>query len=199
MRIALLLACSVVCGCASGEADYQARLHKLEIEVAELRGQVTALERPASPKHGTIDVMGPPKYGQCAKTIDVTIPVGTQMTSAVPFELGRTNTRPGDRITITDVHGTRGDFAIDGTYVVRGEYTLASADEATLGFMVTAITAGEGCTTGNNRGTVHVSRGSGTFELANSIPYRGYPHVSFYIQGQGSGGVYFGKDDFLQR
>ena len=67
-------------------------------------------------------------------------------------------------------------------------YTLASADEANLAFNVTAIEPGDGCTSGNNRGSVHVSRGSGTFELANSIPYRGHPHVSFYIKGAGAGG-----------
>jgi len=25
----------------------------------------------------------------------------------------------------------------------------------------------------------------------------GHPHVSFYVNGEGSGGVYFGKGDFL--
>ena len=121
------------------------------------------------------------------------------MTAAVPFDIGDTNTRAGDRTTITDVHGTRGDFGIGGIYTVRGEYTLATADEATLAFNVTAIEQGEGCTYGNGRGSTHVLRGSGTFELANSIPYRGHPHVTFYIKGEGSGGVYFGKGDFLQR
>ena len=181
----------VLCGCGRGGADYDARLHKLELEVAKLRGQVT--------QSGRSDPMSPPKRGECAKVIDITIPAGTQMTTPVAFDVGRTNTRPGDRITITEVRGTSATFALGGTYLVRGEYTLASADEATLALSVTAIVPGEGCTSGNDRGTVHVSRGSGKFELANGIPYRGYPHITFYVQGQGSGGVYFGKDDFLQR
>jgi hypothetical protein len=200
MRVALALGSCALCGCASGEADYKARLHKLELEVAELRGRVAQMGR-VDPAPAATDVIGPvdATRGGCAKTIDVSIPAGTQMTTAVAFDVGHTNTRAGDRITITDVHGTRGDFAVGGTYLVRGEYTLASADEATLGFSVTAMVPGEGCTYGNTRQTVHVSRGSGTFELANGIPYRGYPHVTFYVQGQGSGGVYFGKGDFLQR
>jgi hypothetical protein len=196
MRGALTIGSVVfICGCASGP-DCQARLHALELEVAELRGRVEQMGRGDPAPRGFTDVN---RRAGCTKTFDTTIPTGTQMTLAVPFDVGETNTRAGDRITITSVLGTRADFGIGGVYLVRGEYTLASADEANLAFNVTAIEPGDGCTSGNNRGSVHVSRGSGTFELANSIPYRGHPHVSFYIKGAGSGGVYFGKDDFLQR
>jgi hypothetical protein len=39
----------------------------------------------------------------------------------VPFDVGATSTRNGDRITIADVVGTRGDFAVGVAYIVRGE------------------------------------------------------------------------------
>jgi len=188
MRRIIALASVLFGACASGDADQQARLHKLEVEVAELRGRVEQM--------GHDDFMA---SSRCRKTIDVTIPEGTQMTMPVAFDVGRTNTRPGDRITITEISGTRPDFAIGGTYLVRGEYTLASADEAVLGFSVTALDPGDGCTSGNPRGKVHITRGSGKFELANPIAYRGHPHVSFYVHGEGSGGVYFGKGDFLEQ
>jgi len=132
--------------------------------------------------------------------IDVSGQIGSSFDYPVAFDTGLTNSRAGDRIAITDIHGTRPDFGAGGTYVVKGEYTLASADEADIGFHTTATAAGQGCTRGGHaRAHQHVTRGSGTFEVVNVIPYVGYPHVSFYIGGEGSGGVYFGKGDFLQR
>ena len=129
----------------------------------------------------------------------VSIPDASQMTTAVAFNLGQTNTRGGDRVTITEVRGTRGDFAVGGSYLVRGQYTLASADEADLAFHVTAVDPSEACSNTNPRQVQHVTRGSGTFEVAHTISIHGYPHVTLYIGGSGSSGVYFGKGDFLQR
>ena len=58
--------------------------------------------------------------------------------------------------------------------------------EAELGFTVTATRPGEGCThNGSALGSKKITRGSGTFELATPIPYDGYPHVSFYVKGNG--------------
>ena len=124
--------------------------------------------------------------------IDISFPAATKFPEAVPFELGRTDVRNGDRITIREVRGTRKDFAVDGIYVVRGDYTLASADEAVLGLNVTG-----GCTSHTERGHVTIKKGSGAFELAIKLAYVGQPHVTFYVNGEGSGGVYFGKGDFL--
>lgn len=76
---------------------------------------------------------------------------------------------------------------------MRGDYTLASANEASLGLYVTG-----GCTHGNGRASVNVKKGSGTFELATKIVYVGQPHVTFYVEGDGAGGVYFGKGEYLQ-
>ena len=36
------------------------------------------------------------------------------------------------------------------------------------------------------------------FELANTLGIRGYPHVTLYVGGARTSGVYFGKGDFLQ-
>ncbi|HEX4513912.1 MAG TPA: hypothetical protein VH054_10260, partial [Polyangiaceae bacterium] len=91
-----------------------------------------------------------------------------------------------------DVRGTRKDFAVDGIYVVRGDYTLASANEAVLGLNVTG-----GCTSHTERGHVAIKKGSGSFELAVKVAYVGQPAVTFYVDGTGSGGVHFGKGDFL--
>ena len=124
--------------------------------------------------------------------VDISFPSATTFPEVVPFDLGRTNLRSGDKITIREVRGTRKDFAVDGVYVVRGDYTLASADEAVLALGVTG-----GCTSHNDRGRVTLKKGSGTFELATKVAYVGQPHVSFYVNGEGAGGVYFGKGEYL--
>ena len=135
----------------------------------------------------------------CAHVYDIDVPATTQFPSSVAFDVGRTSLRAQDRIVITEVRGTRSDLAVGGMYLVRGEYTLSSASEAVINFSVTATSPGDGCTQGNPRAHQNVKRGSGTFELANVISYPGHPHVSFYVDGHGSGGVYFGKGDTLLR
>ncbi len=169
--------------CASDTSKLEARVHELEREVADLRGRVSAERRT------DLIASEPP----CVPKND-SIAAGTQFSSPVAFDLGRTDLRSGDSITIREVLGTRPDFAVDGVYLVRGDYVLASADEASLGFSVTG-----GCTQGNTRGQQSVKKGSGKFELATKIVYVGQPHVTFYVSGQGSGGVYFGKGDFLYK
>ena len=108
--------------------------------------------------------------------------------------------RSDDRIVITEVRGTRPDFAVGGVYLVRGEYTLASVDSGAVGLFVAATRPGEGCTEGNQRGYAQVMRGSGKFELATRIVYPGYLHVSLYDgYGHGLGEMYFGKAAFLHK
>jgi hypothetical protein len=195
MRPALVLLASLISsGCASSTAPLEARVHDLELQVAELRGEVKA--------QANTDVMalraglsGSP----CARTLPApSIPDVAQMTTAVPFDLGQTSKQGGDRITITEVRGTRGDFALGGSYIVRGEYTLASADQADLAFNITAIDPADGCGYTNPRQHQRVTRGTGTFEVANTLTIRGYPHVTLYVRGSGTSGVYFGKGEFLQ-
>jgi hypothetical protein len=190
MRQALVLLASLLSsGCASSTAPLEARVHDLEQQVAELRGEVKAQANTAAP------AMRAP----CARTLPApSIPDVAQMTTAVPFDVGQTSKQGGDRITITEVRGTRGDFALGGSYVVRGEYTLASADEADLAFHVTATDPADACGYTSPRQHQRVTRGTGTFEVANVLTVRGYPHVTLYVGGSGTSGVYFGKGDFLQ-
>jgi hypothetical protein len=199
-RAVVLFACVVSAGCAPSSSKLEARIHDLEVQVAQLRDEA----------HGRVDTpwdttdvgpeWAPHAHGGCVRVLPApSIPDATQMTNSVPFDLGQTNNLGADRITITDVQGTQGDFAIGGSYVVRGQYTLSSADAADLAFYVTAIDPADGCGNVNRRQRQHVTRGSGTFELANTIGIRGYPHVTFYVGGASTSGVYFGKGDFLQR
>src|SRR5215470_13353535 len=58
-------------------------------------------------------------------------------THVVKFEPGRAQFKPGDSITIQDVHGSTNLIQAGGTYCVTGTYTLASQDEAKLCFFST--------------------------------------------------------------
>jgi hypothetical protein len=146
-----------------------------------------------------------PAKPRCAHVLDATVPDDTKIEQPVEFETGKTTVGTFDRIVITEVLGTSPRFAVGEDYVVRGEYTLATSDDAVLSFSVTAARSGEGCTTNNPRGRVKIKRGSGKFELVGPILYSGFPHVWFDFTGRNVGGsektegVYFGKDDFLLR
>jgi len=87
--------------------------------------------------------------------VDTTFAETTRFDNAVSFDVGHSDVRSGDRIVIKDVHGTVPEFAKYGIYIVRGEYTLATVDEADITFTVTATRSGEGCTLGNPRSKQH--------------------------------------------
>ncbi len=214
MRNTLLICVVVLTGCstASTTPALTARVHALEVEVAELRAAANAraaTDRQSTSADGVRRASDAMMRAASANCKDVSIPIGAQINLPVAFDVGKTSMHGGDRITITEVLGSRSDFAVGGVYLVRGDYTLASADEATLGFSIGAIDPADACTFGNNRGRQHVARGSGKFELATTIVHRGYPGVSFFVEGvdgsggrlfgAGSGSVQFGKGDFLQR
>ncbi len=191
-RLLALLVAVPLAGCAPSTPNLEARIHDLELQIAQLRAEVRA--------HGRVDTWSRTGASPSCTTPHAapTIPDAAQMTNTVPFDIGQTSNQGADRITITDIHGTQGDFAIGGSYVVRGQYTLASADDADLAFFVTAIDRADACGSVNPRQTQHVTRGSGTFELANTLGISGYPHVTFYVGGSGTSWVYFGKGNFLQ-
>jgi hypothetical protein len=115
---------------------------------------------------------------------------------AIPLELGASGFAPGDGITISSLRGDRAHLQPDGTYLVQGSYTLASADSAQLLFSCT--TRGT-----NGQSTLHgplqlkISRGSGTFSLIHP-PCDGLYHLSFYVANEhhSHGGVYFGEKGF---
>jgi len=145
-----------------------------------------------------------PAKPRCDHVLDATVPDDTNVDQPVAFETGRTKMGTFDRIEITEVQGTTSHFAVGEDYLVRGEYTLESSDEAIITFTVTASRSGEGCTTNNPRGRIKIKRGAGKFELVGPILYAGFPHIWFDLTGRNVGGsdtegVYFGKGDFLLR
>ena len=112
----------------------------------------------------------------------------------IKFELGEAEFADGDNITIEQVLCTGEKLGIGEIAIVRGTYTLASHDEATLAFFVTAASP-QGTPIDARQRTV-VKKGTGSFELRHAL-WDGYPHISFYPAKGGScfGGVYFGVGD----
>ena len=115
----------------------------------------------------------------------------------VRFEQGATQFLNGDKITILEVRGTADTFAPDNTYLIKGTYTLASHDRATLAAYFTAMDAKNGKSRSHEMQRTDVKKGDGSFTLCLPMTCRGWPHVSFYPAGGGSdfGGNYFGTGD----
>ena len=107
----------------------------------------------------------------------------------------------GDKITILEVRGTADTMTPGNTYWIKGTYTLASHDRATLAaYVTTATDAGNGTSASLKVQTTVVNRGNGTFTLFLPMSYKGWPHVSFYpADGEaGFGGNYFGTGDSVR-
>lgn len=120
----------------------------------------------------------------------------TKLPHEVPFEIGASNLRDGDRITIKQVRGTDKTIQPGQTYEIQGTYKLASHNKAKLAAFVTAMNS-EGKSHARDSQTMTIERGEGTFSLRLKVPYKGKPHISFYslFDGEGFGGVYFGTGD----
>ena len=118
---------------------------------------------------------------------------------AVPFEQGASRFLDGDKITILEVRGTADALKPGNNYLIKGAYTLASHNRATLAAYTTAMDAENGTGSSSNDQTTVVDRGSGTFSLVLPMSCRGWPHVSFYPAEGGSdfGGNYFGTGGFV--
>jgi hypothetical protein len=116
----------------------------------------------------------------------------------VQFEQGASRFLNGDKITITEVHGTAGTFAPGNIYWIKGTYALASHDKAVL---LAATTAADSRFGTGNTFTVQqafVERGTGAFALFLLMSCQGWPHVSFYpSEGGDFGGTYFGTGEFV--
>jgi beta-lactamase regulating signal transducer with metallopeptidase domain len=124
-------------------------------------------------------------------------PATSEFPYAVRFEQGATRFQDGDKITIVEVRGTADRFAPDNTYRIKGTYTLASHDRATLAAYTTAMDAENGKSTPLKVQSTVVNQGNGTFTLLLPMSCRGWPHVSFYPADGGGdfGGNYFGTGD----
>jgi beta-lactamase regulating signal transducer with metallopeptidase domain len=119
----------------------------------------------------------------------------------VHFEQGASKLLDGDKIDITEVRGTATTMSPGNVYWIKGTYTLASHDRASLTINVTAASASDGWGPSLKTQSVDVTKGSGTFTLLYAMICKGWPHVSFYPKGNGSdfGGTYFGTGEFVLR
>jgi beta-lactamase regulating signal transducer with metallopeptidase domain len=115
----------------------------------------------------------------------------------VRFEPGATHFSDGDQIKILEVSGTADTFAPGNIYCIKGRYTLASRDRATIAAYTTARDAENGKSASLKVQSTVVDRGSGSFTLYLPMLARGWPHVSFYPAdgGDSFGGNYFGTGD----
>ncbi|MGH7134972.1 MAG: M56 family metallopeptidase, partial [Pirellulales bacterium] len=113
----------------------------------------------------------------------------------VKFEQGATKFLEGDKITILEVRGTAETFKPGDIYWIKGAYSLASHDRATLAAYTTAKNAADGTGKSYTAQTTTVKKGSGTFTLFLPMACEGWPHISFYGGGEGFGGNYFGTGD----
>ena len=98
----------------------------------------------------------------------------------VKFEQGATRFQDGDKITILEVRGTADTMSPGNTYRIKGTYTLASHDRATLAAYTTASKAADGTGPTHKVQSTVVNRGTGTFTLVLPMSCEGWPHLSFY-------------------
>jgi beta-lactamase regulating signal transducer with metallopeptidase domain len=119
----------------------------------------------------------------------------------VHFERGETKFLDGDKIAITEVRGTADRFVPENAYQIKGTYTLASHDGATLAAYITSTDPDNGKSSSFNIQSVVIDRGNGTFTLVLPMTCRGWPHVSFYPADGGNsfGGIYFGTGDSVMK
>lgn len=124
-------------------------------------------------------------------------PAALEFPHVVPFEQGATRFADGDDIKISEIRGTAATFSPGNIYRIKGTYTLASHDRATLAAYTTARDAKEGTSTSYKVQTTTVDKGTGDFTLYLPMSCQGWPHVSFYPASGGSsfGGNYFGTGD----
>ena len=122
-----------------------------------------------------------------------------RFTKKIPVKIGATKLTEGDHLEILEVLGAKTSFEVGGTYLVRGAYTLASRDEASLALYVSQRDHDPKVRTS---GSEHVTlkKGSGTFEVSVTFGYEGWPHISLYpaAGGQSFGMAYFGEAEWLR-
>ena len=127
------------------------------------------------------------------------VPTFAELPYAVPFEQGASRLLNGDKISILEIRGTSRTFMPDNTYMIKGTYTLATHQRATLAASITAMDAAHWVGAWDEHQTAVVNQGTGTFTLVLPMTCHGWPHLSFYPAEGGSdfGGSYFGTGDFV--
>jgi hypothetical protein len=113
----------------------------------------------------------------------------------VPFKVGQTWLRDGDRITIEEIHGTSDAIAVGNLYEIKGTYTLASHQRASLSVDITSSDPRHFPSMETQ--SVTVDQGDGHFTIYMYMWCEGSPHVSFYPKRAGSSfaSVYFGTEN----
>ncbi len=118
--------------------------------------------------------------------------------SGVPFVLGPKHFSDGDAIIIEQISATSSNFAVGDRVTVRGRYTLSSEERAKLClYLTTSSDVGPEPVSPTQR--TEVKKGSGTFELAETLQHPGHLHLSFYGSGgKRLGTVYFGTEQQMK-
>jgi hypothetical protein len=115
----------------------------------------------------------------------------------IDFKRGANRFEGRDNISITEVRGTAKSMKPGNIYWIKGKYTLASRERATILASVTADNVADGKGKTLKVQKTKVDKGEGTFMLYLPMYYDGWPHVSFYPErgGDGFGESYFGTGD----
>lgn len=113
----------------------------------------------------------------------------------VRFEVGGTWLRDGDKITIDEIHGTSDKIQPGNLYEIKGTYTLASHEKASLACDITSSDQTHYPPLSTQ--SITVDKGDGHFTLYWYCWCDGNPHLSFYPLKQGSSfaSVYFGTGE----
>ena len=177
---------------ARNRRDFSTRGLVLAVLLAMAAVVPLSVLRAAAPGEGVTDTVAPAE----GFTHDAHFEQGES--HDVQFDLGESQFLPGDHITITEIRGTSDKIAPKNTYQVKGTYTLASAEDADLAVYVTsAVINDTHHDPYDQRQTVHITKGSGTFTVTLPFLWKGFPHLSYYPTGGGSSfsAQYFGTGE----
>jgi hypothetical protein len=149
---------------------------------------------------GPAEVSFPAAAAAAPKLTEYVTPPRMKIPAAFPqtvsFRIGETQFLDGDKIRITEADGISDKMAVGNAYQIKGVYTLASHDWATLGVYVTSDAKEHDPV--DDHQSITITKGSGAFTLVLPLYCRGWPHVSFYSSsGGGFGGAYFGSGEYL--
>ena len=161
-----------------------AELKQREAKMDALFGQHNPPAKPSAPAAATPPAAEPARQPPG--------PAGNGLAN-IPFVLGPKKFKAGDAIVIEQVLANSPNLAAGDRVVVRGQYLLASKENATL---LLVLTQTEGAVNENVSPTqmMKLERGTGAFELAYEVKHTGVLHLTYYglADGKPFGGVYFG-------
>jgi len=127
------------------------------------------------------------------------IGLAAEEVSDVAFVLGPKQFSDGDTIIIEHVSCTSPNLAVGDHVLVRGRYTLSSEAKAKLClFLTTSRDVGSEPVSPTQQ--TEVKKGSGSFELEETVKHPGHLHLGFYGgDGERLGTVYFGTEQQMKQ